>query len=108
MSVHRWDDDKAFTLRRKDVGSFYPFTDERVYPSAGAGLWTTANDQYKFYKMLLNYGIGYNGPAWGDQLEAASEAFFRSVGVDIRREDEKPKPVPGKTSANAERGEIVL
>ena len=181
-------DDKSFTLRRKDVGSFYPFTDERVYPSAGAGLWTTANDQYKFYKMLLNYGIGdnearilkestvrelllkssrppeitgtpaslaryslgfkiwtdektgltwfghggayssgcymcherkllklkavqvlgYNGPAWGDQLEAASEAFFRSVGVDIRRKNEKPKPVQEKTSANAERGEVVL
>jgi CubicO group peptidase (beta-lactamase class C family) len=32
-----------------------------VFASAGAGLWTTANDQYKFYKMLMNLGVGDNG-----------------------------------------------
>lgn len=25
------------------------------------GLWTTANDQLKFYKMLMNLGVGDNG-----------------------------------------------
>ena len=32
-----------------------------MVPSAGAGLWTTAEDQLKFYKMLMNLGIGDNG-----------------------------------------------
>ena len=38
-----------------------PYNDDRVFPSAGAGLWTTAADQYKFYKMLMNLGVGDNG-----------------------------------------------
>ncbi|MCQ2397252.1 MAG: beta-lactamase family protein, partial [Lentisphaeria bacterium] len=38
-----------------------PFGDDRVFPAAGAGLWTTARDQYKFYKMLMNRGVGDNG-----------------------------------------------
>lgn len=38
-----------------------PHNGPTVYPSAGAGLWTTANDQLKFYKMLMNLGIGDNG-----------------------------------------------
>ena len=38
-----------------------PYNDDHVFPSAGAGLWTTANDQLKFYKMLMNLGIGDNG-----------------------------------------------
>ena len=38
-----------------------PYNDEHVFPSAGAGLWTTANDQLKFYKMLMNLGVGDNG-----------------------------------------------
>ena len=38
-----------------------PYGDDRVFPSAGAGLWTTANDQLKFYKMLMNLGVGENG-----------------------------------------------
>ena len=38
-----------------------PHNGPKVYPSAGAGLWTTAADQYKFYKMLMNLGIGDNG-----------------------------------------------
>ena len=38
-----------------------PHNGPNVYPSAGAGLWTTAADQYKFYKMLMNLGIGDNG-----------------------------------------------
>ncbi len=38
-----------------------PYGDDRVFPSAGAGIWTTARDQLKFYKMLMNLGMGENG-----------------------------------------------
>ena len=38
-----------------------PYNDSHVFASAGAGLWSTANDQLKFYKMLMNRGVGDNG-----------------------------------------------
>ena len=38
-----------------------PYNDDRVFSSAGAGLWTTARDQLKFYTMLMNLGLGANG-----------------------------------------------
>lgn len=38
-----------------------PYNDSHVFASAGAGLWTTARDQVKFYRMLMNGGIGDNG-----------------------------------------------
>ena len=38
-----------------------PHNGPNVYPSAGAGLWTTARDQVKFYRMLMNLGMGDNG-----------------------------------------------
>lgn len=38
-----------------------PYNGRHVFASAGAGLWTTARDQLKFYKMLMNLGIGDNG-----------------------------------------------
>ena len=38
-----------------------PYNDSHVFASAGAGLWTTARDQLKFYKMLMNLGLGDNG-----------------------------------------------
>ena len=38
-----------------------PYNDDHVFASAGAGLWTTANDQLKFYKMLMHLGVGDNG-----------------------------------------------
>ena len=38
-----------------------PHNGKDVHPSAGAGLWTTATDQLKFYKMLMNLGTGENG-----------------------------------------------
>ena len=38
-----------------------PHNGANIYPSAGAGLWTTARDQLKFYKMLMNLGVGDNG-----------------------------------------------
>lgn len=38
-----------------------PYNGPNVFPSAGAGLWTTAADQIKFYRMLMNLGVGDNG-----------------------------------------------
>lgn len=38
-----------------------PYNDSHVFASAGAGLWTTVDDQLKFYKMLMNLGVGDNG-----------------------------------------------
>ena len=38
-----------------------PYNDSHVFASAGAGLWTTARDQLKFYKMLMNLGMGEGG-----------------------------------------------
>ena len=38
-----------------------PYNRYYIFPSAGAGLWTTAEDQIKFYKMLMNLGVGDNG-----------------------------------------------
>ena len=38
-----------------------PHNGPDIHPSAGAGLWTTAADQLKFYRMLMNLGVGDNG-----------------------------------------------
>ena len=38
-----------------------PYGDDRVFASAGAGLWTCAREQVKFYEMLKNLGVGANG-----------------------------------------------
>ena len=38
-----------------------PHNGKDIHPSAGGGLWTTAPDQLKFYKMLMNLGRGENG-----------------------------------------------
>ena len=48
-----WVEEKAWEQR--------PYNDDHVFASAGAGLWTTVNDQLKFYKMLMNLGLGDNG-----------------------------------------------
>lgn len=54
--------DKApATYRLENGWQQRPYNDSHVFASAGAGLWTTANDQLKFYKMLMNLGIGDNG-----------------------------------------------
>ena len=50
------------SVKIKDKPSMQrPFSDDRVFPSAAAGLWTTVNDQLKFYRMLMNLGKGDNG-----------------------------------------------
>ena len=47
--------------KEEDPWEQRPYNDAHVVASAGAGLWTTASDQLKFYKMLMNLGIGDNG-----------------------------------------------
>ena len=47
--------------RKENPSMQRPYGDDRVFSSAGAGLWTTAADQLKFYKMLMNLGQGENG-----------------------------------------------
>ena len=49
------------TWKRENPMEQRPYNDGHVFASAGAGLWTTANDQYKFYRMLMNLGVGDNG-----------------------------------------------
>lgn len=49
------------TYRLENGWEQRPYNDKHVFASAGAGLWTTAKDQLKFYKMLLNLGMGDNG-----------------------------------------------
>ena len=52
-TVAKWRDQSPSMAR--------PYNDDRVFSSAGAGLWTTVEDQLKFYKMLMNLGMGENG-----------------------------------------------
>ena len=54
-------DNAPATYRLENGWQQRPYNDSHVFASAGAGLWTTANDQLKFYKMLMNLGIGDNG-----------------------------------------------
>ena len=54
--------DAPATYNREFSMQQRPYNDRsRIFASAGAGLWTTANDQLKFYKMLMNLGVGDNG-----------------------------------------------
>ena len=53
--------DKPAEWRLQNPMQQRPYNDRHVFASAGAGLWTTANDQLKFYKMLMNLGVGDNG-----------------------------------------------
>ena len=52
---------KPAQYKLEDPWEQRPYNDAHVFASAGAGLWTTANDQLKFYKMLMNLGVGDNG-----------------------------------------------
>ena len=63
IQVYKVSKDQPISLLKLDSNVIMqpPFGDDRVFPSAGAGLWTTARDQYKFYKMLMNLGVGDNG-----------------------------------------------
>ena len=56
--VHK---DAPATWKSENPMEQRPYNGAHVFPSAGAGLWTTARDQVKFYKMLMNLGVGANG-----------------------------------------------
>ena len=58
-----------------------PYNDSHVFASAGAGLWTTANDQLKFYKMLMNLGVGDNG------VRILKEETVKSILAQTTRPD---------------------
>ena len=53
--------DAPATYREQNDWEQRPYNGDHVFPSAGAGLWTTARDQVKFYRMLMNGGVGDNG-----------------------------------------------
>jgi len=61
--IELYDVDGGTPAKWKEQASWMqrPYNDDRVFSSAGAGLWTTARDQLKFYKMLMNLGVGENG-----------------------------------------------
>ena len=58
-----------------------PYNDGHVFASAGAGLWSTAQDQLKFYKMLMNLGLGDNG------VRILKEETVKSILAQTTRPD---------------------
>ena len=52
-----------------------------MFASAGAGLWSTAQDQLKFYKMLMNLGMGDNG------VRILKEETVKSILAQTTRPD---------------------
>ena len=61
IELYRYMDNAPAQWREEMANQQRPYNDSHVFASAGAGLWTTANDQLKFYKMLMNLGVGDNG-----------------------------------------------
>lgn len=61
IELYRYVQDAPAQWREEMDNQQRPYNDSHVFASAGAGLWTTARDQIKFYKMLLNLGVGDNG-----------------------------------------------
>lgn len=65
-----------------------PHNGSGVFPSAGAGLWSTGNDLLKFYKMLMFEGKGENG------VRILKEETVKNILATNQR----PKGCPGKYS----------
>ena len=61
ISLYVVSKDKKPQYRKANGAMPLPHNGPTVHPSAGAGLWTTAADQVKFYRMLMNLGLGDNG-----------------------------------------------
>ena len=61
ISLYMLSKDKKPVYRKFNGAMPLPHNGPTVFPSAGAGLWTTAADQVKFYRMLMNLGLGDNG-----------------------------------------------
>jgi len=69
-----------------------PYNDRsRIFTSAGAGLWTTANDQLKFYKMLMNLGVGDNGVRIlkEETVKSLLAVSTRPAGLGVYRHDDQ-------------------
>jgi len=61
IEIYVTSEDQKAQYRYQDNNMQRPYNDDHIFASAGAGLWTTASDQLKFYKMLMNLGVGDNG-----------------------------------------------
>lgn len=61
VELYECQKDKPAVYKVEAGWQMRPYNGADIQDSAGAGLWTTANDQLKFYKMLMNLGIGDNG-----------------------------------------------
>lgn len=61
IELYEFKDNAPAEWREEMAWQQRPYNDSHVFASAGAGLWTTASDQLKFYKMLMNLGMGDNG-----------------------------------------------
>ena len=61
IELYAFKDNAPAEWREEMAWQQRPYNDSHVFASAGAGLWTTAADQLKFYKMLMNLGVGDNG-----------------------------------------------
>ena len=61
IELYEYKENAPVVWREEMANQQRPYNDSHVFASAGAGLWTTANDQFKFYKMLMNLGVGENG-----------------------------------------------
>ena len=64
-----------------------PYADDRVFASAGAGLWTTARDQLKFYRMLMNLGVGDNGVRVLGEETVRRLLAVSSRPADLKKQD---------------------
>lgn len=61
IELYRYMENAPAQWREGRSGVQRPYNGSHVFPSAGGGLWTTVRDQLKFYKMLMNLGVGENG-----------------------------------------------
>ena len=61
IELYQYKENAPAEWREEKPDQQRPYNDSHVFASAGAGLWTTAEDQLKFYKMLMNLGMGENG-----------------------------------------------
>jgi CubicO group peptidase (beta-lactamase class C family) len=61
IELYEYKENAPAVWREEMANQQRPYNDSHVFASAGAGLWTTAGDQLKFYKMLMNLGVGENG-----------------------------------------------
>jgi len=61
IEMYECQKDKPAKYKLQNPMEQRPYNGDHVFASAGAGLWTTAEDQLKFYKMLMNLGVGENG-----------------------------------------------